>query len=158
MKADATSWKRELFIEGVSIPFDLEIHKGQIERISKGLIPQEMEDKWFIYYEGPYLYLHRSWTGQPVYRIKFEKSETGYYVKEAFFSSDLVKSEKDDLEYQGKLAYFLVCNFLLGQNIPFPKPSGVNEPLPGVYQHHVSGTGYPEETTKPKKKWWQKWF
>ena len=51
MKAVATSWKREPFEEGVAIPFELEIHKGQIERIENGLIPEEMEDKWFIYYE-----------------------------------------------------------------------------------------------------------
>jgi len=155
MNAEVTSWKRKPFTEGVSIPFHLEIQKGQIDHINKGLIPQEMEDKWFIYYEEPYLFLRRSWTGQPVYRLKFVESDTGYYVSEALFSSDLAEKEKDDLEYQGKLAYFLVCNFLLGQKVPVPKPSGIEEPFPGVFQHHISGTGYPEETTKSKKKWWQ---
>lgn len=156
-KAEATSWKREPFIDGVSIPFDLEIHKRQIEQISKGLIPQDMEDKWFIYYEKPYLYIHRSWTGQPVYRVEFEESGAGYYVKEALFSSHLINSENEDLEGQGKLAYFLVCNFLLGQSVPYPRHSGVDEPLPDVCRHKVSDNAHQDETTKPKKKWWNKW-
>jgi len=77
MNAEVTSWKRKPFTEGVSIPFHLEIQKGQIDHINKGLIPQEMEDKWFIYYEEPYLFLHRGWTGQPVYRVNFVESDTG---------------------------------------------------------------------------------
>ena len=40
-------------------------------RLSAGLIPREMEDKWFIYYEEPDLYLHRSWTGYCVYQVRF---------------------------------------------------------------------------------------
>lgn len=158
MNAVASSWKREPFENGVAIPFELEIHKRQIGRIEKGLIPEEMEDKWFIYYEKPFLYLHRSWTGQPVYKLEFQESETGYFVKEAQYSYSLLKNQKGELVYQGKLAYFLVCNLLLGKSIPFPKPAGIEEPLPGVYQHHVSGTGYKEEVTESKKKWWQKWF
>ena len=108
MKANATSWKREPFKEGVPFPLNLEIHKGQIERISKGLIPEEMEDKWFIYFEEPYLYLHRSWTGQPVFKLKFSESPNGYTVSEALLSADIANGDKLEIEYQGKLAFFLV--------------------------------------------------
>ena len=157
MNAKATSWKRESFKEGVPIPLSLEIYKGQIERISKGLIPQAMEDKWFIYFEEPYLFLHRSWTGQPVFKLKFVESPIGYSVSEALLSADIAKENKGEIEYQGKLALFLVSNFLLGEKLPFPMPPNIKEPLPGVYQHHVSGSGYQETPSQPMKKWWKIW-
>ena len=34
------------------------------ERLRQGLIPQEMEDKWFVYFEDGWLHLHRCWTGR----------------------------------------------------------------------------------------------
>ena len=37
------------------------------ERLQEGLVPQVMEDKWFVYFENDWLYLHRSWTGSLVY-------------------------------------------------------------------------------------------
>lgn len=47
--------------------------------IRKGTVPEEMEDKWFMYYEEEEdrLYMHRSWTGYCVYILKFEIHEDG---------------------------------------------------------------------------------
>lgn len=44
---------------------------AEIEKISYGLIPEQMEDKWFIYLENGWLFFHRSWTGVCVYRLRF---------------------------------------------------------------------------------------
>ena len=140
MIAVSSSWKREPFNHGTSITLKLEIYKGQIKRISKGFVPVEMEDKWFMYFEEPYLYLHRSWTGQPVFKLEFKENTNGYYVNNALLSSDLAK--ENELEYQGQLALFLVSNILLGKSILFPKPVHIEELISGVYQHHISGTGY----------------
>ena len=43
----------------------------QMQRLRRGNIPREMEDKWFWYMEGDTLYAHRSWTGICIYVIKF---------------------------------------------------------------------------------------
>lgn len=43
-----------------------------------------MEDKWFIYYEEPHLFLHRSWTGQPVYKLTLKDLLDGAEVTECF--------------------------------------------------------------------------
>ncbi len=40
------------------------------ERLKYGIIPQEMEDKWFIYHENGKLYIHRSWTGYCIYILE----------------------------------------------------------------------------------------
>ncbi|MDZ8092864.1 MAG: hypothetical protein RMZ42_13340 [Nostoc sp. DedQUE05] len=44
----------------------------EFDRIAAGVIPEQMEDKWFIFYEAPWLYLHRSWTGFCIFKVRFE--------------------------------------------------------------------------------------
>lgn len=124
----------------------------QFDRLKNGLVPKEMEDKWFIYYERPYLFFHRSWTGQPVYRLALKESPEGGEVIEALWSKEIADASKDSsrIGYQPRLIDFLISNLLLGQAKPFPMPSGVEERMPGVIQHHVAGTGYPQSRSKPK--------
>jgi hypothetical protein len=47
----------------------------EFEKIKIGLIPQQMEDKWFIYFEEPWLYLHRSWSGNCIFKVRFETNK-----------------------------------------------------------------------------------
>ncbi|HKA35577.1 MAG TPA: hypothetical protein VKH43_02075 [Thermoanaerobaculia bacterium] len=54
----------------------------EFDRLRAGLVPQEMEDRWFIYFEDPWLFLHRSWTGFCIYRVRFELSGTRARVAE----------------------------------------------------------------------------
>jgi len=151
MKATASSWKNEPFKTGLPIPVQLEIPEAEFELIKNGLIPEEMEDKWFIYYEEPYLFFHRSWTGQAVYRVEFLRSGSNYVIREALFSAK--KADPNELEYSGKIVHFLISNLLLNRNIPFPMPDAVTESTPGLYQHAISGSGYQEKKVKLKGRW-----
>jgi len=82
MGASSSSWKRKPFEVGVPIRYRAVFSVEQFARLKIGLIPQVMEDKWFIYYEPPHLFLHRSWTGQPVYRLALQEVEGGAEVTE----------------------------------------------------------------------------
>jgi len=46
-----------------SISLDRTYNAAEFMRIREGNVPQEMEDRWFVFYEEPWLHLHRSWTG-----------------------------------------------------------------------------------------------
>jgi ADP-ribosyl-[dinitrogen reductase] hydrolase len=46
----------------------LEFTESQFNKMKNGLIPEEMEDKWFIYYEKGFLHFHRSWTGHGLFK------------------------------------------------------------------------------------------
>lgn len=128
MTASATSWKRIPFTGGVAIPFQSSFSDRQFLRLKDGLIPKEMEDKWFIYYDMPYLFLHRSWTGQPVYRIALEATPSGAVVAEALWSNEFAGSaDNGHKAYQAQLLDFLLSNLLLGLSKPFPRPIGVND-------------------------------
>ena len=53
---------------------------AEMARIRCGFIPSEMEDKWFVFFEGGVLHLHRSWTGICIYRASFDRLADGWRV------------------------------------------------------------------------------
>jgi len=119
----------------------------EFERMKRGLIPQQMEDKWFIYFEEPWLYFHRSWTGVCIYAIRFESSATGASAVESWVSRDSTQNRETRTDYDRLVSKFLMDAFLLGKRVSFPVPSSVPVDAPkGVYQHHLVGRAYPEAT------------
>ena len=154
MLASATCWK-----QGVPLPYQATFNAQQFARLKRGFIPQGMDNKWFVYYEEPHLFLHRSWTGQAVYRLALKNVPTGAEVTEALLSIVVadalgVEASGIDWDYEVQMLDYLVSSFLLGQDKPFP-PMRPPRPLPmdGV----VLGTCYAQSVAKPKKNWWRIW-
>ena len=157
MPSSSTSWRREPFKEGVPLSYRAVFDGEEFVRVKTGLIPRAMEDKWFIYYEEPHLFLNRSWTGQPVCRLTLKSLLNDAEVTEALWSRDIADTSAAGSDYEVRLLDFLISNLLLGGAKPFAMPPGLIEPMQGVFQHHISGTGYRQSPTKPKKAWWHIW-
>ena len=53
MKAERRHWKIKLsdISQPKQINFSMQFTEEQFDKITNGLIPEEMEDKWFIYFE-----------------------------------------------------------------------------------------------------------
>lgn len=145
------------FREGVKIPYRATFDIQEFSRLRQGLTPKSMDDKWFVYYQQPYLFLNRSWTGMPAYRITLKEKENSVKVIEALWSRKLAEESKWGLEYEAQLLDFLISNLLLGQGKPFPVAAGVPESSSPALQHNISGTAYPESRTRTRKRWWQLW-
>ena len=75
--------KLEPFTTGLQIPFTARYSPDEYARLQQGLVPRAMGDKWFIYFDEPYLFFHRSWTGQAVYKVKLARDPNGASVTEA---------------------------------------------------------------------------
>lgn len=142
--ATRESWKTVPFAEGIPLPYSARFSAAQYELLRRGLVPKEMEDKWFIYFEAQYLYFHRSWTGQPAYRVKVETPGASAVVTEALLDASLGERPPEERAHHAKLVDFLVSNLLLGQQKPFPLPEGETG-QDGILQHGFSGTGYAED-------------
>lgn len=142
--AKAGDWRAEPFAEVSQIPYCASFSPEQAQTLELGLLPEVMEDKWFIYFDPPHLYFHRSWTGQPVYRVRLGQTGDGVAVEEAVISDAVLVHS--DAEYEARLLDFLISALLLGEDRSFPVPAGTREPMPGIYQHHMVGKGYPEAT------------
>jgi hypothetical protein len=89
----------------------------EYERLACGLIPEGMEDKWFIFMENDVLSFHRSWTGVCIYEVQFDNQRT---INDVWVNRDGEQYKVTDNEYDKKLLTFLIDNLLLGQNTPFP--------------------------------------
>jgi hypothetical protein len=156
--AKSDSWKtKPMPAEVAVLDYAAEFSPEEFERISRGLVPQEMEDKWFIFLEGNTLNLHRSWTGHCIYQVEFDRDVEKYSVRRATANRVPDEYRQTDDAYDAQMFHFLISNFLLGRSVPFPVPSDLPKDTPkGVYQHHVSGSGYPE-TEVAQKPWWKFW-
>jgi hypothetical protein len=166
MKASASSWKREPFKWGIALAYSASFNAEEFALLKDGLIPEEMEDKWFIYYEEPHLFFHRSWTGLPVYRVTLQSEAAGGATAiEALWSKEDTQPSATNQDYEAQVLDFLVSNLLLHQSKPFPLPVHFAEPVHGVLQHAVAGTAFPQSPeSKPgdsgsrlkrRKPWWR---
>lgn len=151
--AKPDSWKTlPLPTTRADLEFSASYTPTEFARIQQGLIPEQMEDKWFIYYDNLWLYFHRSWTGAGIYGVRFATTETGAAIVESWVSRDPAQYKESPLDYDRALLGFLIDAFLLGKHVRFPVPGRVSTGAPaGVYQHHVVGRAYPESRITPKK-------
>jgi ADP-ribose pyrophosphatase YjhB (NUDIX family) len=72
----------------------------EMEQIRRGFFPTVMEQKWFLYFTGDRLRMHRSWTGYLIYDVGFAFDATGgAAVTEVIVNRDASQySNTDDAE------------------------------------------------------------
>jgi hypothetical protein len=93
---------------------------AEFEVIKRGLIPEEMEDKWFVFFEEPWLYFHRSWTGAGIYGVEFQSSAEGATVVASWVSRDAKRYEAARTEHDRAVLTFLIDALLLRKAVSFP--------------------------------------
>jgi hypothetical protein len=79
----------------------------------RGVIPEQMEDKWFIYWKDGELYFHRSWTGRCIYVVKFESEQAGCRMIEALANRDHEQYQETSEERDKAMISFLIDVVLL---------------------------------------------
>jgi hypothetical protein len=82
--------------------------RADFDYIMAGVIPREMEDKWFVFYEEPWLYVHRSWTGYCIFKVQFEVLEEIVGISEVWVNRDTAQyTETEDLHDRNLLLTLL---------------------------------------------------
>ncbi len=108
-KASREDWKTQSIPDLKSkLEIDKVFTKPEYECLSWGLIPKEMEDKWFIYLEDNWLYFHRSWTGFCIYQLHLEKIDDNYKVASAWVNRDSKQYTGDNESYDTKFLQGLI--------------------------------------------------
>ncbi len=144
--ATRASWKNQP-LPGARAPlayrrtFDAHEHA----RVTKGLVPEEMEDKWFIFYEPPWLFLHRSWTGTCIYAVRLRAEGAGSTVEEAWVNRAPEQYRETDDGHDGALLSFLVERLLLGRVAKFPVRRDIDATKAAALFHQVAGHGRSNE-------------
>ncbi len=112
--ATKETWKNLPIDHPKRIDIDLVFTDNQFSKLTKGLIPQEMEDKWFIYYENEWLYFHRSWTGFGIYKAKLNRITDGYSITEFWAERNQEKYGNESDNSDIDTFSFLIARGLLG--------------------------------------------
>ena len=140
--ADRSSWEiRPASGPLLPVQYQDDFNSQELELLSLGLVPQEMEDKWFIFREDDEVFFHRSWTGHLVYQISLD----GATVKSAYVVDDPSFYRRGTDDYEARLLRFLIRGLLLRQDVPFPVPENISNSPPGIFQHSIAGSGFPED-------------
>ena len=117
-QASKGDWQMEPMPEkSTTIELNQEFSKTQMEAIRNGCVPEQMEDKWFIYFdlsEGK-LYLHRSWTGYCIYIVQFEEREGTFTATTAVVNRDSSQYNCTNDEEDKKTALAVIGSVLLGE-------------------------------------------
>lgn len=146
MTATSASWKRlPPPTEREDLGLTALLTDADAEQMMRGLVPGQMEDKWFIYFDSGWLFFHRSWTGALIYALRLDGSPAGVRVVESWVNRNPQQHSGTDIEYDRKLVHFLIDAFLLKKSgVRFPMPAIHQDAPKGVVQHNYVGRAHPE--------------
>ncbi len=103
-----------------TIPLSRTVSAQEMQRIRRGLVPEQMEDKWFIYWKDDALYFHRSWTGFCIYIVRFAAEGGGWNMVEVDANRDAEQYKEVNDERDAEMVSYLVDALLLHQDTVFP--------------------------------------
>lgn len=126
-RAAAETWKikpmpaahKTLVVDGGYTP-------EEFAQISLGFIPQDQQDKWFIYLAGEWLHFHRSWTGSCIFQLQLLPVDDHYETRQAIVNRDPEQYRSADDAQDVKLISHLIDDLLLGRFSVFPTPRGLS--------------------------------
>ncbi len=91
-----------------------------MRKMRRGLVPQQMEDKWFIFWERDALYFHRSWTGHCIYVVRFVNEGDSCVMIEADVNRDPEQWTETSAERDAEMISYLIDVLLLHRQAVFP--------------------------------------
>ena len=92
-----------------------------MRKIRTGLVPEQMEDKWFIFWAHDTLHFHRSWTGHCIYVARFVKDGDVCVMIEVDVNRDPTQWTETSDERDAEMISYLVDLLLLHQHAVMPR-------------------------------------
>jgi hypothetical protein len=118
-------------------------------RIRTGYRSRGMDEKWDVFAEGAFVFLHRSWTGRGIFEATFAPADGGgWRIAEAMVERDPERYRNQDDEYDCLMLELVLSAIVLGEPSPelrskfvdlARKRSGNADVPAGVVQHSALG-------------------
>lgn len=126
--AKSTDWNTEAIpSQRTTILVDRAFSQEEMVRIRRGLVPKQMEDKWFIYWQDYTLFFHRSWTGFCIYIVQFATEGDYWKMVEACVNRDPEQYTGTSDEQDAEMISYLVDLLLLHRDATFPSNETFSE-------------------------------
>jgi len=110
--------------------------------ICLGSIPESMDDKWFMFEEGGWLHIGRSWTGRINCKVQFTVGPDGAKAQGALLNVRAAELDEPHMEHTLRVLEWLIGYWLLGHPYgQYPEGPGyekrggielVRDPLPFI--------------------------
>lgn len=97
-----------------SFPYHRTFSAEQREKLDWGVVPLEMEDKWFAFVEDDILYWYRSWTASLIYEVRLESRGEEWVTSTASVCSDPALYERGFDQYEAEMLDRLIDHLLAG--------------------------------------------
>ena len=146
-KAHKSDWDRRepMPEESTTVSFHHEFSHEDYEKLQYGFIPEQMEDKWFIYFEDNKLYCHRSWTGFCLYIVEYEVSENSSQIVKITTNRDREQYTETDDNWDCQFVVYLINLLLLHKPTPYPEKEDIDPEISAVQQWSQVGRAMLEE-------------
>ena len=103
-----------------TISLDRRFSSDEFRRMQAGLVPEQMEDKWFVYWQDDTLFFHRSWTGVCIYAVRVAVEGDSCRVVEADVNRDPEEYGGTNDDHDAKMILYLIDVLLLENEAEFP--------------------------------------
>lgn len=103
-----------------TIPLNRTFPPQEMERIRMGLVPEQMEDKWFIYWQDDTLFFHRSWTGICAFVVRFVAEGDAHRMIEADVNRGPIQHGEPSDVRDAMMISYLIDVLLLERQATFP--------------------------------------
>lgn len=128
--ARATDWNAlPLPDQRATLAIGWDCSADEMARIRQGLIPEQMEDKWFLYWHDSALYCHRSWTGFCIFVARFAERDGRWTLVDAEVNRNPEEYDQKSDEADIELLRFLIEKLLLDRDTPLLSRSASPEPV-----------------------------
>ncbi|KAF1994666.1 hypothetical protein P154DRAFT_367764 [Amniculicola lignicola CBS 123094] len=130
-RAISTDWNTHTFEKPVTSPWNQQISRTELPKLLQGFQPGGMEDKWFVYADGPdaqgnaVLHMFRSWTGYKLIELELviELNEDGEVMEKDSYITEITWESNNEriveqTEEKAKTMAKEVCNWVLGVKLP----------------------------------------
>lgn len=102
-----SSWKTKHMPrhKQTALEIDIELTEDELMELAKGHIPEEMEDHWFMYFDGEFVRYYRSWTGICIYKGQVVRKDGVPRIRKLIVNRDPeqyreTNDEKDRLMFE----------------------------------------------------------
>ena len=98
--------------------------REEMVQIKKGVVPEQMEDKWFIYYSESCLHFVRNWTGFTVFIVRFREEDEKATAIDFSANRDPAQYTETNDESDKETLSYLIDALLLHRPAQFPGSGG----------------------------------
>lgn len=112
-KATQNSWKTIPMEKPQPYCTHLTLTPEHFAKLQMGFIPENMDDRWFVYFDNDWVYLHRSWTGYETFRAKIQTENDCYTIKEFWAETEQGKFNVGSENKNIELFCFVIARVVL---------------------------------------------